>query len=86
MGRPDHTRAIKGSRAVVLMASPSAYASDQVVRELYLAMGAKKLIVPIELEPAELPDELAYILAPFQRHAVQSGDTRTMLSRALAAI
>ena len=80
------TRAIKGSRAVVLMASPSAYASDQVVRELYLAMGAKKLIVPIELEPAELPDELAYILAPFQRHAVQSGDTRTMLSRALAAI
>ena len=75
-------RAIKGSRAVVLMASPSAYASDQVVRELYLAMGSKKIIVPIELEPADLPDELAYILAPFQRHAL-AGDPRTMLARAL---
>ncbi|MDI1284224.1 MAG: toll/interleukin-1 receptor domain-containing protein [Reyranella sp.] len=75
-------RAIKGSRAVVLMASPSAYASDQVVRELYLAMGSKKIIVPIELEPADLPDELAYILAPFQRHAL-AGDPRTMLMRAL---
>ncbi len=79
-------RAIKGSRAVVLMASPSAYASDQVVRELYLAMGSKKIIVPIELEPADLPDELAYILAPFQRHAVQAGDMRSVLSRALAAV
>lgn len=75
-------RAIKGSRAVVLMASPSAYASDQVVRELYLAMGSRKIIVPIELEPADLPDELAYILAPFQRHAL-AGDPRTMLMRAL---
>lgn len=75
-------RAIKSSRAVVLMASPSAYASDQVVRELYLAMGSKKVIVPIELEPADLPDELAYILAPFQRHALV-GDPRTMLLRAL---
>ena len=78
-------RAIKGSRAVVLMASPSAYASDQVVRELYLAMGSKKIIVPIELEPADLPDELAYILAPFQRHAL-AGDPRTMLMRALEKV
>lgn len=78
-------RAIKGSRAVVLMASPSAYASDQVVRELYLAMGSKKIIVPIELEPADLPDELAYILAPFQRHAL-AGDPRGVLGRALDAI
>lgn len=79
-------RAIKGSRAVVLMASPSAYASDQVVRELYLAMGSKKIIVPIELEPADMPDELAYILAPFQRHALQSVDMRSVLSRALDAV
>jgi hypothetical protein len=79
-------RAIRGSRAVVLMASPSAYASDQVVRELYLAMGSKKVIVPIELEPADMPDELAYILAPFQRHALQSADMRSVLSRALDAV
>jgi hypothetical protein len=77
------TRAIKGSRAVLLMASPSAYASDQVVRELYLAMGAKKAIVPIEIEPASMPDELEYILAGRQRHAVSAGDAREVLARAL---
>jgi hypothetical protein len=60
--------------------------TDQVVRELYLAMGSKKIIVPIELEPADLPDELAYILAPFQRHALQAGDMRSVLSRALDAV
>ena len=65
------------------MASPSAYASHQVVRELYLAMNVKKQIVPIEIEPAELPDELEYILAPYQRHVLQAGEPRTVLARAL---
>ena len=51
--------AIKQSRAVVLMASPRAYASHHVVRELYLAMSNNKPIVPLELEQAELPDEVA---------------------------
>lgn len=79
-------RAIRESRAVVLMASPNSYASDQVVRELYLAMNHKKTIVPIEIEPAELPDELQYILAPFQHHRLSSGDTREVIGRALAAV
>lgn len=77
------TRLRRGSRALVLMASPSAYASHQVVRELYLAMNVKKQIVPIEIEPAELPDELEYILAPYQRHVLQAGEPRTVLARAL---
>ncbi|MCX7363686.1 MAG: toll/interleukin-1 receptor domain-containing protein [Alphaproteobacteria bacterium] len=77
------TRAVKSSRALVLMASPSAYASHQVVRELYLAMNAKKQIIPIEIEPAELPDELEYILAPYQRHVLEAGEPRTVLARAL---
>ncbi len=42
-------RAIRECRAVVLMASPNSYASDQVVRELYLAMNHRKTIVPIDL-------------------------------------
>jgi TPR repeat protein len=79
-------RAIRESRAVVLMASPNSYASDQVVRELYLAMNHRKPIVPIEIEPADLPDELQYILAPYQHHRLSSGDTRSVLGRALAAI
>jgi hypothetical protein len=79
-------RAIRQSRAVVLMASPNSYASDQVVRELYLAMNHKKPIVPIEIEPAELPDELQYILAPFQRHKLTGSATSDVLGRALSAV
>jgi len=74
--------AIKRSRAVVLMASPRAYASHHVVRELYLAMSNNKTIVPLELEKAELPDEVAYILAPFQRHTLTE-ISRPILERAL---
>ena len=79
-------RAIRECRAVVLMASPNSYSSDQVVRELYLAMNHKKTIVPIEIEPAEMPDELQYILAPFQHHRLSAGETRAVLGRALAAV
>jgi TIR domain len=79
-------RAIRDCRAVVLMASPNSYGSDQVVRELYLAMNHKKTIVPIEIEPADLPDELQYILAPFQHHRLSGGETREVLGRALAAV
>jgi hypothetical protein len=79
-------RAIRECRAVVLMASPNSYTSDQVVRELYLAMNHKKTIVPIEIEPAELPDELQYILAPFQHHRLSGRETREVLGRALAAV
>jgi hypothetical protein len=79
-------RAIRECRAVVLMASPNSYGSDQVVRELYLAMNHKKTIVPIEIEPADMPDELQYILAPFQHHRLSGGETRDVLGRALAAV
>jgi len=79
-------RAIRECRAVVLMASPNSYTSDQVVRELYLAMNHKKAIVPIEIEPAEMPDELQYILAPFHHHRLSGGEPRAVIGRALAAI
>jgi class 3 adenylate cyclase len=79
-------RAIRECRAVVLMASPNSYSSDQVVRELYLAMNHRKTIVPIEIEPAEMPDELQYILAPFQHHRLSGGEARAVLGRALAAV
>ena len=80
------TRAVKASRAVVLMASTAAYASDHVVREMYLAMNAKKKIVPIELEPAAMTDEFEYILAPFQRFTLAAGSREAVLSRALKTV
>ena len=78
-------RAIDGSKAIVLMASPDAYASDQVVRQLHLALRSKKAIVSIELEPAEPPLELAHLLAPFPRHTLPPGDRKSMLRHALDA-
>jgi len=53
---------------------------------IYLAMSGRKLIIPLEVEPAELPDELQYMLAPFQRHNLSTGTSRDVLARALAAI
>jgi hypothetical protein len=80
------TRAIKGTRAVVLMASAASYGSDQVVREMYLAMNAKKKIVPLELEPAPMNDEFEYILAPFQRFKIDTGPREAVLSLALKSL
>jgi hypothetical protein len=79
-------RGLRAARSVVLMASRHAYASDQVVREMYLAMSEKKPIVPLELEAAEIPDELQYILAPFQRHRLDGGDRSSVVRNALAAL
>jgi hypothetical protein len=79
-------RGLRAARTVVLMASRQAYASDQVVREMYLAMSEKKNIVPLELEAAEIPDELQYILAPFQRHRLDGGDRAKIIGNALAAL
>ncbi|MFI5012207.1 MAG: toll/interleukin-1 receptor domain-containing protein [Hyphomicrobiales bacterium] len=79
-------RGLRAARTVVLMASRQAYASDQVVREMYLAMSEKKPIVPFELESAEMPDELQYILAPFQRHRLDGGDRSKIIVNALAAL
>jgi hypothetical protein len=79
-------RGLRAARTVVLMASRHAYASDQVVREMYLAMSEKKPIVPLELEAAEIPDELQYILAPFQRHRLDGGDRAKIIHHALTAL
>jgi hypothetical protein len=79
-------RGLRGARTVVLMASRHAYASDQVVREMYLAMSEKKPIVPLELEAAEMPDQLQYILAPFQRHRLEGADRMKIIHNALAAL
>ena len=75
-------RALKSARTVALMASPNSYASDQVVREIYLAMEEKKPIIPFELEAADMPDELRYILAPFQRHAPEGADLPVVVRNA----
>jgi hypothetical protein len=56
-------QAIDNAYAFVLMISPDAVASDNVRKEVDLAEGAKKELVPVLLAPVDLPDNLRYQLA-----------------------
>lgn len=64
-------KALRESQAVMLIGSSSAFESDQVMREMYLAMDMKKPIVPMIVDDAPMPDDFQYILAQYQRHPVQ---------------
>jgi TolB-like protein len=61
------TRAISDCKALVVMLSPSSVESKNVVREVSLAFEKNKKILPLDLEPVTLTDDLAYHLAGLQR-------------------
>jgi hypothetical protein len=70
--------AIKKSRFVALMCSQNAFASDHVVREVYIAGDLKKPFIVFLLEPAELPNEILYFVSGFPRLAVTSMDVQKL--------
>jgi hypothetical protein len=70
--------AIKKSRFVALMCSQNAFASDDVIREVYVAGGLKKPFIVFLLEPAELPNEILYFVTGFPRIAVTKMDIQTL--------
>jgi hypothetical protein len=53
-------QAIRTSKACAFMCSPTAYRSDHVVRELYLADKYGKPMIPVEIEPDALPEDFEY--------------------------
>lgn len=82
-------RAIKESKAVLVMCSPRAFQSDHVKREVYLADKYKKPIMPIFVEAAEPSDDFDYFLAGVQRfewYRLEQQDRRAAVTAALAAI
>src|SRR5579872_3290975 len=60
-------QAITGCKAFVVLLSPNSIASENVIKEVSLAAERKKKILPLDLEPVGLPDDLAYHLAGIQR-------------------
>lgn len=60
-------KAIKASRIVAVMSSPSSFRSDRVLREVYVAGDQGKPFLVFELEKADLPDEFRYFLSGFPR-------------------
>jgi len=58
--------AVDHAYVFVLMLSPYSVASDNVRKEVDLAEGASKPLIPMLLAPADLPAELRYQLAGIQ--------------------
>lgn len=59
-------RAIKGARAVIVFCSPHSLSSDNVLREVNLAAEYKKPILPVMLQPVQVPDSFHYYLSTHQ--------------------
>lgn len=81
-------RAIRQSRLVALMCSQNAFASDHVIREVYVAGDYKKPFVLFQLDPAEIPDEILYFVSPFPRVPVADMNPQRLhseIARLLAA-
>ena len=82
-------RAIKSAGGVMVMCSQSAFESDHIKREIYLADRYKKQILPIFLEPAQPPEDFEYFFAGVQwleLFKLPEADRAGAIGRALAAV
>ncbi|MEP7234293.1 MAG: TIR domain-containing protein [Ignavibacteriota bacterium] len=66
--------AIEGCKAFVVLLSSNSIESVNVVKEVSLAAEQKKKILPLDLEPVELPRDLKYHLAGIQRSPMTNID------------
>ncbi|MHB8575018.1 MAG: toll/interleukin-1 receptor domain-containing protein, partial [Dehalococcoidia bacterium] len=79
-------RGIKQCGVMVVLCSPAAMASDNVRQELRLAMQYRKPLLPLLLEPTELPDGVEYVLAGRQRVALFAREEADWLPQVLTAL
>jgi adenylate cyclase len=66
--------AIDACKAFIVMLSPDSIASHNVAKEVSLASEKRKKILPLDLEPVELPKNLQYALAGIQRASMTNID------------
>ena len=59
-------RSIQEAQAVILLLSPNSARSDNVRREIDIAVQAKKRIIPVEIQTTAIPGALLYQLAGVQ--------------------
>ncbi len=69
------TQAITDCKVFVILLSPNSITSHNVSKEVSLASERKKKILPIDLIPVELPNDLAYHLAGIQRTSLTNIDS-----------
>jgi TolB-like protein len=68
-------QAIDKCKALVVLLSPNSVVSVNVAKEVSLAAEQKKKILPLDLEPVELTDDLRYHLAGIQRAPMTNIDS-----------
>jgi predicted ATPase/Tfp pilus assembly protein PilF len=78
--------AIEGCRVVLLSLTECAVASDNIVREVALALECSKHIFPLYLEPVKLPNSLRYPLAGIQHLELFHGDAADKFPAILEAL
>lgn len=82
-------RGIKSARGVMVMCSPSAFQSDHIKREVYLADRYKKPMLPVFIAEAQPPEDFEYFFAGVQwleLFKLPESDRSAAIGRALATV
>lgn len=80
--------AIRGCRVFALVGSRNAFASDHVIREIYVAGDFKKPFLVFEIDKLDFPDDVLYFISGFPRvwmTDIATGKVQAAVSRLLAA-
>ncbi len=80
--------AIDSCKAFIVMLSPASILSPNVVKEVSLASEKRKKILPLDLEPVELPKNMQYALAGIQRAPMTNTDAilRALIKLGIAPV
>ena len=82
-------RGIKGAKGVMVMCSPTAFESDHIKREVYLADRYKKPMLPVFIADAQPPEDFEYFFAGVQwleLFKLPEADRSAAIGKALAAV
>ena len=82
-------RGIKGAKGVMVLCSPSAFESDHIKREVYLADRYKKPMLPVFVADAQSPEDFEYLFAGVQwleLFKLPEADRSAAIGKALAAV
>ncbi|HEX7784979.1 MAG TPA: TIR domain-containing protein, partial [Methylomirabilota bacterium] len=78
--------AVAKSKVLLLLVSKTAVSSQNVVKEVLLASERKGHILPVDLEPTEIPSSLKYALAGIQHIEYFRGDPDEQLKAILRSL
>ncbi len=78
--------AVANSKVLLLLVSKTAVASQNVVKEVLLASERKGHILPVDLEPTEIPGSLKYALAGIQHIELFRGDPEEQMRSILRSL